>query len=88
MKTCLKLWVVNAQTSHVGAGPDFSDFPTTQDLASRNVPTRLLTGNNFQLARDPGTITELRPCRRSSLDQRRIVCAFPPVVETRYSKEY
>jgi len=44
-----------------------------------------------RVARDPDTITEpreeLRPCRRGSLDQRRIVCTFPPVAETRYSKE-
>jgi hypothetical protein len=47
--------------------------------------------DKVRFARDPGTITEpreeLRPCRRGSLDQRRIVCAFPPVAETRYSKE-
>ena len=40
-------------------GPAFlemSGFPTKQDLASQNVPTSLLTRNNFRLVRDPGSI--------------------------------
>jgi|SRR5580700_11189844 hypothetical protein len=36
-----------------------SGKPTNQDLASQNVPTGLLTRNNFRLARDPGTIAKV-----------------------------
>jgi hypothetical protein len=31
---------------------DFSGYATNQDLASQNVPTSLLTRNNFRLVRD------------------------------------
>jgi len=48
--------LVNAETVHVGTGTNFSGLATNQDLASQNVPTGLLTRNNFRLARDSDPI--------------------------------
>ena len=42
-----------ASIVQVGFSTNMSDFPTNQDLASQNVPTGLLTRNNFGLARQP-----------------------------------
>jgi len=36
-----------------GRSTQVTDFATNQDLASQNVPTSLLTQNNFRFARDP-----------------------------------
>ena len=45
--------LINARTVHVGTGTDFFVYPTNQDLASQNVPSRLLTRSNFCLVPDP-----------------------------------
>src|SRR5271157_5463610 len=44
--------MVTRETAQVGTGTKMSGLPTNQDLVSQNVPTSLLTRNNFRLARD------------------------------------
>jgi hypothetical protein len=39
------------------------DYPTNQDLATQNVPTSLLTQNNFRFARHPPTIAQFDPIK-------------------------
>jgi hypothetical protein len=48
--------LVNAVTVQAGPGTQVTGLPTNQDLASQNVPTGLLTRDNFRLARDSGSI--------------------------------
>src|SRR6516162_99935 len=45
--------ISNAVLRHVSAIARSSSFMFPAELCSRNVPTRLLTGNNFRLARHP-----------------------------------
>jgi hypothetical protein len=53
-------------------GPNFSDLATNQDLASQNVPTSLLTQNNFRFARHPtGIADSTLPSLWSNADFRR-----------------
>jgi len=52
--------LVNAVTVHVGPGTNMSGKATNQDLASQNVPTSLLTQNNFRFVRNPFKIDATR----------------------------
>jgi transposase IS116/IS110/IS902 family protein len=69
---------VNAVIAEVafGAG-NFTGLATNQDLASHNVPTSLLTQNNFRFARDTGGTSKVAGMDAFSVCPSRLLATRP-----------